>query len=188
VRVIEQDVLRIDLNALRTDDQKLTVVGNLPYYITSDILLHLFRHHTAIARAVIMVQREVADRIAAVPGTRDYGLLSATSQLYAQVERLMTLPPGAFSPPPDVHSTVLRLTMAPRFEELQIDADGFIAFLKKCFAQKRKTLVNNLRAAGWEPAQISKTLQECGIAPAARTEELALEATACLYRSLYPWQ
>src|SRR5271165_74771 len=92
-----------------------------------------------------MVQREVADRIAAEPGSRDYGLLSATVQLFARVENLFTLPPGAFSPPPQVYSSVLRLTMAPRLEELQIEEEPFIAFLKLAFAQKRKTLVNNLR-------------------------------------------
>jgi len=92
------------------------VVGNLPYYITSDILLRLFEFSmTKFDVIVIMVQREVADRIAASPGTRDYGLLSATAQLYTKVERLFTLPPEAFSPPPKVHSTVLRMTVSPRF-------------------------------------------------------------------------
>src|ERR1700722_5080981 len=84
VEVIEQDILTIDLASLRHGEEKLLVVGNLPYYITSDILLHLFRYNDAISRAVVMMQREVGDRVAAAPGSRDYGLLSATTQLYAR--------------------------------------------------------------------------------------------------------
>src|SRR4029077_11630587 len=93
--------------------QPVRVVGNLPYYITSDILLHLFAVWESFDTLVIMVQKEVADRLAAQPGTRDYGLLSATAQLYARVETVLTLPPGAFTPPPKVHSSVVRLTISP---------------------------------------------------------------------------
>jgi 16S rRNA (adenine1518-N6/adenine1519-N6)-dimethyltransferase len=193
VEVLQQDILRTDFAAPPfTSEEKLLVVGNLPYYITSDILLHLFAAHQVIERAVIMVQREVADRVAAGPGTSDYGLLSATTQIYARVEKLFTLPPSAFSPPPQVHSTVLRLTMAPRFEELQLTptpdrADpfpAFIAFLKTCFAQKRKTLANNLRAAGHEAAHVAAALAACNIPPQSRTEQLNLPQMACLYRAL----
>src|SRR5277367_1048042 len=132
VAVLQQDILTTDLSTL-APDKRLAVVGNLPYYITSQILLHLFNHHQAIDRAVIMVQREVADRIAAQPGTRDYGLLTATTQLYARVDNLFTLPPSAFAPPPDVHSTVLRLTFEPRYQRLGIDPAEFVAFLKQFF-------------------------------------------------------
>jgi len=128
-----------------TQPETVDVIGNLPYYVTSDIVLRLLELHQNIERAVIMVQREVADRISAEPGTRDYGLLSATAQLFARVEKLFTLSPNAFSPPPLVHSSVLRLTMAPRLAELQVDEQPFIEFLKLAFAQKRKTLANNLR-------------------------------------------
>jgi 16S rRNA (adenine1518-N6/adenine1519-N6)-dimethyltransferase len=184
VEVIEQDILTIDLASLRHGEEKLLVVGNLPYYITSDILLHLFRYNDAISRAVVMMQREVGDRVAAAPGSRDYGLLSATTQLYARVENLMTLPPGAFSPPPQVHSSVLRLTFAPRFEELSVDAEGFIAFLRQSFAQKRKTLLNNLRAAGFESSSIARAADVSGIMLQTRAEALSLEAMARLYRAL----
>ncbi len=102
-----------------------------------------------------MMQREVADRVSAAPGVRDYGLLSATAQMNARVENLFTLPPSAFSPPPEVYSTVLRLEFAPRFAELGVDAAGFDGFLKQCFAQKRKTLQNNLRAAGYSAEELS---------------------------------
>lgn len=185
VTILEQDVLRTDLAALRAEpDEKLLVVGNLPYQITSDILLHLFAAHAAIERAVIMIQREVAERVAAHPGTSDYGLLSATAQLYARVETLFTLPPDAFSPPPQVHSTVLRLTMAPRLDELGIERDAFFAFLRSCFAQKRKMLARNLRNAGYAAEAIAAAFSTCGISPQVRAEELELEAMACLHRSL----
>ena len=171
---------------------KILIVGNLPYYITSDILLHLFAAHEHIDRAVLMVQREVADRVAAQPGTRDYGLLSATTQLYARVEKLFTLPPEAFSPPPQVHSTVLRLTMQPRFGELGLAtspdipgrAEPFLQFLRICFAQKRKTLANNLRAAGHAPDAIASALTACKISPQSRAEQLDLSTMSCLYHRL----
>jgi len=184
VEVIEADVLEVDLAVLAREGEKLAVVGNLPYYITSDILLRLFHFHGAISRAVVMVQREVADRVAASPGTRDYGLLSATAQLYARVEKVMTLPPSAFSPPPEVHSTVLLMTMRPRFAELGVEAEGFIGFLKAGFAQKRKTLAKNLRAAGFDAGRVAAAMEAAGIAAMARTEEIELERMAGLWRGL----
>jgi 16S rRNA (adenine1518-N6/adenine1519-N6)-dimethyltransferase len=185
VQIIEGDVLKTDLRALVPDGETADVIGNLPYYITSDILLQLFAAGSAglIARAVLMMQREVADRIAADPGVRDYGLLSATAQMNARVENLFTLPPSAFSPPPEVYSTVLRLEFAPRFAELGVDATGFNSFLKQCFAQKRKTLQNNLRVAGHSAEELSGAWP-AGIPAQARAESLALEPMAELYRSL----
>jgi 16S rRNA (adenine1518-N6/adenine1519-N6)-dimethyltransferase len=103
----------------------------------------------------------------------------------ARVETLFTLPPTAFSPPPDVFSTVLRLEFAPRFEELGVDAAGFDAFLRTCFAQKRKTLVNNLRSAGYTPEEIHAAWP-AEIPALARAESLALEPMARLYRALPP--
>jgi len=185
VQIIEGDVLKADLRALVPDGETADVVGNLPYYITSDILLQLFAAGSAglIARAVLMMQREVADRVSADPGVRDYGLLSATAQMNAQVDNLFTLPPSAFSPPPEVYSTVLRLQFAPRFAELGVDASGFNNFLRRCFAQKRKTLQNNLRASGYSVEELSAAWP-ASIPAQARAESLALEPMAELYRSL----
>jgi 16S rRNA (adenine1518-N6/adenine1519-N6)-dimethyltransferase len=188
VEILQADVLTVDFKALRSGSDRvqdrLLVIGNLPYYITSEILLRLLQFHKTISRAVIMVQREVADRVAAVPGTRDYGLLSATAQLYARVERVLTLPPAAFMPPPDVHSTVLRLEMQPRFASLEVEPEPFIAFLKQSFAQKRKTLAKNLRAAGYSAEVASQALEVADISPTARAEELGLEAMSRLWRTL----
>jgi 16S rRNA (adenine1518-N6/adenine1519-N6)-dimethyltransferase len=185
VRIIETDVLKTDLRALVAEGETVDVIGNLPYYITSDILLKLFAAGSAglVSRAVLMMQREVAERVAAVPGVRDYGLLSATAQMNAEVENLFTLPPAAFSPPPDVYSTVLRLHFAPRFEELGVDPTGFDAFLKQSFAQKRKTLQNNLRAAGYSAEQLAAVWPP-NVPAQARAEALDLEPMAELYRSL----
>jgi len=187
VEIVEADVLAVDLDALIPQGETADVVGNLPYYITSEILLRLFAAGArgVLARAIVMMQREVADRLAASPGVRDYGLLSATAQMNARVETLFTLPPTAFSPPPDVFSTVLRLEFAPRFEELGVDAAGFDAFLRTCFAQKRKTLANNLRSAGYTPEEIH-VAWPAEIPALARAESLALEPMARLYRALPP--
>jgi len=138
----------------------------------------------ALDRAVLMVQREVGDRIVAQPGSRDYGLLSVTVQLNGPVERLFTLPPSAFIPPPDVHSTVFRWRFAPRFAELQVDEASFLRFLRQVFAQKRKTLSNNLRAAGLSQLAAAAALTNAGIDPRARAEALPVESLAALWRSL----
>jgi 16S rRNA (adenine1518-N6/adenine1519-N6)-dimethyltransferase len=185
VTVIEQDVLHFDFAAASAEaGERLLVVGNLPYYITSPILLKLAASHASLDRAVVMVQREVADRVAAPPGSRDYGLLSVTAQLYGPIEKLFTLPPGAFSPPPEVHSTVFRWRFAPRIAELQVDETGFLRFLRLAFAQKRKTLANNLRAAGFAPKDIASGLSLAGIEPQARAETVAVEASAALWKRL----
>ncbi len=182
VEIVEADVLQTDLSALADKGDNALVIGNLPYYITSDILLHLFAHSEALDIAVVMMQREVADRVAAIPGARDFGLLSATAQMYAGVNSLFTLPPDAFSPPPDVYSTVVRMRFAPRFAELAIDdRAGFDRFLKQCFQQKRKTLSNNLRASGYLPTQISTACGEATVEPGTRAEALPLDRFAALF-------
>ena len=185
VEIVEADVLKTDLTALVPPGEKALVVGNLPYYITSDILLHLFAQEAALELAVVMMQREVADRVAASPGTRDFGLLSATAQMHAGVNALFTLPPEAFEPPPDVYSTVLRMRFAPRFEELGIsDHKGFDRFLKLCFQQKRKTLSNNLRSAGYAQAWVESACASAGIQPSIRAEALQLTQFAVLFKAV----
>lgn len=195
VEIIEGDVLAIDFSTLFgpkpgssrpglvQTPEPVPVVGNLPYYITSDILLRLFEFRQCFSTIVIMVQKEVADRLAASPGSSDYGLLSATAQLYAKVERLFTLPPGAFSPPPKVHSSVVRLTMSPKLDRLKVDEDGFIRFLKLSFGQKRKTLWNNLKTE-YAPEPLKEALQEAGVKPTVRAETLPLEKSAAIFRAL----
>lgn len=195
VEVLEADILAIDFDSLfgpkpglgrpgiELKPEPVKVVGNLPYYITSEILLRLFEFSKYFESIVIMVQKEVADRIAAEPGGRDYGLLSATAQLHARVEKLFTLPPGAFSPPPKVYSTVLRLTTDSRLEKLGVAGDGFIDFLRLSFGQKRKTLWNNLKGQ-YPNADLKRALAEANVKPTARAETLDLEKSAAVFRAL----
>ena len=196
VEVIEADILAIDFDSLfgpkpglgrpgiELKPEPVKVVGNLPYYITSDILLRLFQFSKYFESIVIMVQKEVADRIAAEPGGRDYGVLSATAQLYSRVEKLFTLPPEAFAPPPKVYSTVLRLTIDPQQEKLGVSGDGFIDFLRLSFGQKRKTLWNNLKSK-YEPAGLKDALAQAKVKPTARAETLSLQQSAAIYRALH---
>lgn len=185
VEIKTVDVLSFDFAAAASSaNQRLIVAGNLPYYITSPILLKLADNAAVLDRAVLMVQREVADRVAAAPGSRDYGLLSVAVQMHGPVERLFTLPPSAFSPPPQVHSTVFRWRFAPRFNELHVDRDAFLRFLRQIFAAKRKTLSNNLRAAGVDPLVAENALSQAGIDSKARAEAVPVETIAALWRIL----
>ena len=183
--VHQHDVLTFDFAAESAKaQQQLLVFGNLPYYITSPILLKLAASSAAIDRAVLMVQREVAERVTARPGSRDYGSLSVTLQMYGQLETLFTLPPAAFSPPPEVHSSIFRWRFAPRFAELGVEESGFLPFMRSVFAQKRKTLSNNLRASGVAPDAIAFAFASAQIDSLARAEELTLESLAKLYLAL----
>jgi 16S rRNA (adenine1518-N6/adenine1519-N6)-dimethyltransferase len=195
VEIIEADILAVDFDTvfgpkpgstrpgLNHQPEKAQVVGNIPYFITSDILLRLFEKRKYFEQIVLMLLREVGDRLAVSPGKSEYGLLSATTQLYAKVEKLFTLPPSAFSPPPKVYSTVVRLTLAPRLEELRVPEAGFIDFLKRSFGQKRKTLWNNLKD-NYAPEALRSALEKSGIKPTVRAEAISLDKTAALYRAL----
>lgn len=199
VEIIEADVLQVNLpnliarrpapllgtslHAAGEQHERADVIGNIPYYITSEVLLHLLESHEWLETIVIMVQREVADRIVASPGSRDYGLLSATVQLFCRVERLFTLSPDAFSPSPKVHSSVLRMKITPRAAELGVNADEFLAFLKRTFAQKRKTLSNNLKPH-FPADSIEAAFRSARIRPDARAETLSLEQMARIHKSL----
>jgi 16S rRNA (adenine1518-N6/adenine1519-N6)-dimethyltransferase len=195
VEIIEADILAVDFDTLFGPKpgsarpgmefvaEPVCVVGNLPYALTSEILLRLFANRKYFETMVLMVQREVAERLAAKPGGREYGLLSATAQLYARVETLFTLSPGAFLPPPKVHSAVVRLEMAPQVEKLHVAEEAFLDFLKLAFAQKRKTLWNNLKLR-YQPDPLRAALEKTGVKPTVRAEALSLEKTAAVFRAL----
>lgn len=197
LEIIEADILAVDFNTLfgpkpgstrpglNHQPERVQVVGNIPYFITSEILLRLFEGRKYFDQIVLMLQREVAERLAVASGKSEYGLLSATTQLYTKVERLFVLPPGSFSPAPKVHSGVVRLTVAPRLENLHVPEAGFIDFLKRSFGQKRKTLWNNLKTE-YKPEILRAAMQKAGVKPTVRAEALSLEKTADLYRALVP--
>jgi 16S rRNA (adenine1518-N6/adenine1519-N6)-dimethyltransferase len=173
--LIRGDVLKSDL----TQWGPAVVTGNLPYYITSPILAKVLALGPRLRRAVFLVQREVAQRLTASPGTRDYGFLTVRTRLFATPEVLFTVKPGAFRPPPKVESAVIRLE--PRGSESRPevdDLDRFLDFVLQCFRQKRKTIRNNL-AGDW-PRDVLDSIPETG----RRAEELTLEEFVSLYRNV----
>lgn len=173
VKVIAGDILALDLAAL-AGAESFRVYGNLPYYITSPIVHRLLEHADRLEAAFLVVQLEVAARMTARPGSRDYGYFSAFTQFYSKAEILLRIPPGAFQPPPKVSSALMVLRVPGERVQLGIKNEaGFLKFLKICFAHKRKTLRNNLRSMlpqEWATA----LLLECGIAPSARAEQIGL--------------
>lgn len=184
VTVVHGDVLSLDLAELVRPAEKFRVYGNLPYYITSPILRHLFRWADRIASIHIVVQLEVAARIAARPGRRDYGYLSALCQFYAKPEIVLRIPPGAFRPPPRVASALLRMNLPGERASLAIaDEERFLAFVQTCFSQKRKTLRNNLRALAGDD-RIRAALIACELRPDARAEQLSVSEFAALFQNL----
>jgi len=147
------------------------LAGNLPYYITSPILERIFRARAALREAVLLVQKEVAERITASPNSRDYGYLTVSAQTYSSPEFLFQVKPGMFRPPPKVDSAVIRLTLRPDAP----DAEAFLQFASRCFAQKRKTLRNNL--APFYGHDLIDALPEAGL----RAEQLSVAAMRELY-------
>jgi 16S rRNA (adenine1518-N6/adenine1519-N6)-dimethyltransferase len=141
--ILHQDFLELDARSL--GDTPITVVGNLPYHITSPVLMQLFEHRDVYHEATIMIQREVADRIVAPPGNRSRGILSVYAQYYSRVSRLFTVAPPAFIPPPDVASAVLSVTLQ-HGNLSPVDDDWFRQVVRTAFQQRRKQLTNSLKA------------------------------------------
>lgn len=166
------------------DGSELRVYGNLPYYITSPILRHLFAQLDTIRDIFVVVQREVAARLVAKAGRRDFGYLSAITQFYTTPTLLLRLPSSAFHPPPRVHSALVRLEPSGYLPNLSpAQADAFLHFLGNCFRQKRKTLFNNLR--GVFPAeQVQAVLTEHGHTLQTRAEALGVEELLEIFGAL----
>jgi 16S rRNA (adenine1518-N6/adenine1519-N6)-dimethyltransferase len=182
VEIVPADALTVDFGRLAPG--KFRVYGNLPYYITSPILHHLFEWADHIQSMHVVVQLEVAARIIARPGRREYGYLSTLCQFYAKPEIVLRIPPGAFRPPPRVASALVCMTMPGERPSLHVSDDKqFLEFLHVCFRQKRKTLRNNLRAIARDPC-IHATLAACGLQAEARAEQLSLHQFADVFRRL----
>lgn len=163
---------------------RVAVVGNLPYHLTSPILFSLLDQAERLSRAVLLVQREVAERLAAGPGTREWGILSVLLQREAEVSIERIVPPGAFLPPPRVESAVVCALFRPPRDPV-VHADRFRRLVKAGFGQRRKTLGNALRAARLtEPGALARALEEAGIDPARRGETLTVGEWAALERAL----
>jgi 16S rRNA (adenine1518-N6/adenine1519-N6)-dimethyltransferase len=182
VTIVAADILAFDIAAL-TVEAPLRVAGNLPYNLSSQILFRLLAAHRATGRlpdATVMLQREVAERLEARPGTRDYGVLSVLIQLHADVHRLLTLPPGAFRPAPKVHSAVVRLTFRPPAVVVR-DERLLEAMVRSMFTQRRKMLGNALEAfAATHDTHAAEALSRAGLDPTRRPETLQLAEIARL--------
>jgi 16S rRNA (adenine1518-N6/adenine1519-N6)-dimethyltransferase len=188
VRVVQGDFLEADLEALlRSESKPVRAVGNLPYNVSSPILfklLHAAADGRVLSDATLMLQKEVADRLSATPGTSDYGSLAIQVALLADVERVLTLPPGAFRPPPKVTSAVVRMRFRPPREDVG-DLAIFERLVRGIFLQRRKTLLNALKpvadALGRSAAQV---IASAGVDGAKRPEELTLGDIARLSRAV----
>jgi 16S rRNA (adenine1518-N6/adenine1519-N6)-dimethyltransferase len=183
VEIILADVLRVDFASLCRQEgiAQAFVFGNLPYYITSPILHHLFAQRDSIRAMGLLMQREVADRLTAEPGTRDFGYLTIATQLYSQPQVAVSVPPGAFSPAPKVQSSLVTFTMKAKFERWPpATCDAFLEFVKRGFAQKRKNLLNNL--GGFYPRRrIMQAFERAGKPANLRAEQLSIEELAGIF-------
>jgi len=183
LKIISSDVLKTDLAKL-ADDRRMRIYGNLPYYITSPILHHVFGFAERIDEMHMVIQTEVAERLTAEPDSKDYGYLSVATQVYARAEFVFRIPRGAFLPPPEVSSALVTLRFPG--ERLDIDSEDkadFLEFVKACFSQKRKTLVNNLKSKA-DRNQVQRALGEIKLRLDARAEQLSVKDFAALYRQV----
>ena len=196
--VICADVLETDLAAV-ANGERMRIYGSLPYYITSPILHHLFRFAELIEEIHVVVQTEVAERMAAEPGGKAYGYLSVATQLNSRPELVLEIPRTAFTPPPEVGSTLATLRLPGGWEELRRggllagenestkqkieNEEDFLEFVKLCFSKKRKTLVNNLRELT-EPEEVRDALGTVGLRPDVRAEQISILNFVTLYAAL----
>ena len=190
VSVINEDVLKVDLRKLaeeRNSGKPIKVVANLPYYITTPIIMSLFESHVPLKSLTVMVQKEVALRMQAGPGTKDYGALSLAVQYYASPYLAANVPPNCFMPRPNVGSAVIRLT---RFEETPVqvkDEKLLFRLIRASFNQRRKTLQNGLvnsQELDFTKEQVAAAIATLGVSPSVRGEALTLEQFAALAHAL----
>ncbi|HEY4554007.1 MAG TPA: 16S rRNA (adenine(1518)-N(6)/adenine(1519)-N(6))-dimethyltransferase RsmA [Bacillaceae bacterium] len=193
VKIIHQDILKADVQAVISeefsDTQDLMVVANLPYYVTTPIILKLLEENLPLRGIVVMLQKEVGDRISAKPGTKEYGSLSIAIQYYTKAETVMIVPKTVFMPQPNVDSAVIRLT---RRDKPAVEVENepfFFEVARMSFAQRRKTIMNNLTNGlpdgKGRKEDIAKALSEAGINPSRRGETLSLEEFGALSDALF---
>lgn len=190
VTIINEDILKVDINKLceeKNGGKPIKVVANLPYYITTPIIMGLFESHVPLKSITVMVQKEVADRMQVGPGTKDYGALSLAVQFYAKPEVVCQVPPTCFIPKPGVGSAVIRLT---RYEESPVqvqDENKMFTIIRAAFNQRRKTLVNALGNAGINVTKdaVAQAIDEMNLSPTIRGEALTLEQFARLADLLF---
>ena len=183
LNVVSGDILKADIAAIAAG-RRIRIYGNLPYYITSPILHHLFTFAEQIDEIHIVIQTEVAHRLVAQPGGRDYGYLSVFTQFYSRPEFVFEIPRDAFAPPPEVTSALVTLRLPGERAKLSLsDETRFLDFVKLCFSKKRKTLVNDLRTLA-KPDRVREALSSLSLRPDARAEQLTSSQLAALHSHL----
>lgn len=195
VKVIHSDVLKADVRAVMKQEfeaqEDVMVVANLPYYVTTPILMKLLEERLPIRGIVCMLQKEVGDRISAKPGTKEYGSLSIAVQYYTKAEIVMIVPKTVFMPQPNVDSAVIRLTLHNEPPVKVTDEEFFFRVTRSSFAQRRKTILNNLTSQLPDGKQkkesIQAALQQAGVEESRRGETLSIEEFAQLSNALYPY-
>lgn len=186
VSIINEDILKVDLNRIveeKNGGRPVKIVANLPYYITTPIIMGLFENHVPVKSITVMVQKEVADRMQVGPGTKDYGALSLAVQYYAKPEIVAIVPPNCFIPRPNVASAVIRLTCHEKKPVEVEDEKGMFALIRASFNQRRKTLANSLSNAqnlSLTREQVTEALESMQLSPTVRGEALTLEQFAAL--------
>lgn len=174
LEIVNQDALMLNLQEL-WGDQKGYLIGNLPYYITSPLIMHFLEQEAQLSGMTIMVQKEVADRIAAPPGSKTYGILSIAVQISAQVTKVMDVMPSAFWPAPKVTSAVIRLDLRP-YPGFNVDKKDFFRVVKAAFSQRRKTLGNSLAGGlGLKKEEVIERMLGARISDGRRAESLSIE-------------
>lgn len=191
VTVINQDILKVDIAELareKNQGKPIKVVANLPYYITTPIIMGLFESHVPVESITVMVQKEVADRMQVGPGTKDYGALSLAVQYYAQPYIVANVPPNCFMPRPKVGSAVIRLTRHKEPPVTVKDEKLLFGIIRASFNQRRKTLVNGLKnyeGLHFTKEEIEEAISRCGFSPSVRGEALSLREFAMLADALW---
>ena len=191
VKVINQDILKVDIEKIVREENNgkpIKVVANLPYYITTPILMRLLESELPIESITVMVQKEVADRMAKKPGSKDYGALSLAVQYYTKPTMVQIVPPSSFIPQPGVDSAVIHLLCHKEPPVEVTDAKFMFAIIRGAFAQRRKTLSNGITNAnlGITRDQVVECLEKMNLNPSIRGEKLSLKEFATLSNLLYP--
>ncbi|MBP5303858.1 MAG: 16S rRNA (adenine(1518)-N(6)/adenine(1519)-N(6))-dimethyltransferase RsmA [Clostridia bacterium] len=178
VKVIHGDVLKTDLTTLLQEefgDRPVAICANLPYYITSPVIMYLLESRVPAECITVMVQKEAAERLCAKPGTRECGAVTLAVQYYAEVEKLFSVSRGSFMPSPKVDSMVIRLKPKKELPLEKEEEKRLFSLIKAAFGQRRKTLVNALQVSGLQKEQIKEILDKAGISQTARAEQLSME-------------
>ena len=186
VRLVKEDILKFDLSSLKPEAPgKITVAGNIPYYLTTPLITRFLTQSNSFLRKIyLMIQKEVADRLVAKPGTKAYGALSLCAQYYAPAKKLLDVPAGSFKPQPKVDSAFIELAVRPRPLLNPVDEKNFFALVRAIFQSRRKVLSNSVKSLGRPADQVTRALERAGVRPDIRGEQLGLEKLMELSKAL----